>query len=180
MGLCGSLGGSGSCLGSSGGLGSSGSLGSSGGLSSDGGAHNRGGGTLSLVLDFLEVVSSFLDESGKSFFVLSSEFLLSLVSQDLSLLLDYLSSKSSLSDKSLDLGGLVESLITFLDFSSDNVLSNIISLSQSEDLSNIVSSLRSESSGLITVSNTFDFSLSLLNDSESNNSKIGSTDASSD
>lgn len=181
--------GSGSDLRGSGGLtsGSGDSLGSGGlggstssllGLSSNGGSSNGSG--FGLALGFVLLVSSFLDIGGKSLFVLSSELLLSLVSQNLGLLEDSLSSKSSLSDESLDLRRFVEGLVTFLDFSSDNILSNIISLSEGEDLSDVVGSLGTKSSGLVTISNTFDISITLLDDSEGNNSKIGSADASSD
>ena len=52
-------------------------------------------------------------------------------------------------------------------------------LSQHESLSNVGSSLGSESSGLLSVGNTFDFSVSLLDNLEGNDSKIGSANASS-
>ena len=45
---------------------------------------------------------------------------------------DNLSSNSLDGDESLDLGGFEESLVSSLDFSSDNVLSNVILLSKSE------------------------------------------------
>jgi hypothetical protein len=80
----------------------------------------------------------------------------------------------------LDLGRLVEGLITLLDFTSNNVLSNVVLLSESEDLSDCAGSLGSKSSWLNIVGNTFDVLLTLLGDSKGNNGKIGSTDATSD
>ena len=92
---------------------------------------------------------------------------------------ELLSSDSLLSDESLNLGGFVESLISLFDFSSNNVLSDIVLLSESEDLSDVVGSLGAESSWLISIGDTFDFSISLLGDSEGNNGKIWAANASS-
>lgn len=122
---------------------------------------------------------SFLDILGEDFIVLGLLFLGFLESVDLLSLHELLSSDSLFSNESLDLWWFVESLITLLDFSSNNVLSNIVLLSESEDLSNVAGSLGAESSWLVTVGNTFDFLVTLLDDSEGNDSKIWATDATS-
>ena len=97
-----------------------------------------------------------------------------------------LSSDSLLSDQSLNLGALIEGLVSLLDFSPDDVLSHIINLacffgvSESEHFSDIVSSLGAESSWSLVVSKSLDLLVSLLGDSELDDSQIGTTDASSD
>jgi hypothetical protein len=85
-----------------------------------------------MVLGFL-----LLDVFGEDLVVLDLVFLCLLEACEFVSLFDLLSSDSLLSNESLDLGGLEESLISLLDFSSDDVLSDIISLSESEDLSDV-------------------------------------------
>jgi hypothetical protein len=85
-----------------------------------------------MVLGFL-----LLDVFGEDLVVLDLIFLCLLEAGEFVSLFDFLSSDSLLSNESLDLGGLEESLISLLDFSSDDVLSDIISLSESEDLSDV-------------------------------------------
>jgi hypothetical protein len=87
---------------------------------------------LLMVLGFL-----LLDVFGEDLVVLDLVFLCLLEASEFVSLVDLLSSDSLLSNESLDLGGLEESLISLLDFSSDDVLSNIISLSEGEDLSDV-------------------------------------------
>lgn len=187
--LSSSLGSSSSGLGgSTSGLGSSGSSGlgsstSGGGFSSSSGSGlgtSLGLGSKGLIIMFVFVVASlFLDVLRKNLIVLGLGLLFLLVSLLLLLLVDSLSSESLLSDESLYFGGFVEGLVTFLDFSPDNVLSDIILLSKSEHLSDVVGSLGSKSSWLVTISNTLNLTFSLLGDLKSNHSKIGTTDASS-
>ena len=105
---------------------------------------------------------SLLDVLGEDLVVLGLVFLGLLESVDLLSLDELLSSQSLLGHESLDLGGLVESLVTLLDFSANNVLSNIVLLSEGEDLADVVGTLGSESAGLVSVSNTFDLSITLL------------------
>lgn len=154
----------------------SGSLGRGGlgGCSLDGGSLDFG--------DFsaVSVSLSLLDVLGEDLVVLCLVVLGLLESLGLVSLLEGLSSESLLGDESLDLGGLVESLVALLDFSSDYVLSHIVLLSEGEGLSNGGGSLGAESSGLVTVGHTFDFGVSLLGDSEGNDGEIGATDAASD
>lgn len=90
-----------------------------------------------------------------------------------------LSSDSFFSNKSLNLGRFVESLISFFQFSSDNVLSYIVLFSQSESLSDVISSFWSESSWSLSISESSNFLWSFFNYLKSNNSKIWSTDTSS-
>ena len=122
----------------------------------------------------------FFNVFRKNLFVFSSLVLGGFVFVQSNFLFQSLSSQSLFSDNSLDSRRFVESLVTFLDFSSHDVLSYIILLSQSEDLSNVVSSLWSQLSWLISISDSFNFSFSLLHDLESNHSKVWSTDATSD
>lgn len=130
---------------------------------------------LSVVLSLL-----LLDVLGEDLFVLGSVFSLLLEAFNSGSLGELLSSESLLGNESLDLGRLVEGLVTLLDFTSNNVLSNVVSLSESEGLSNGAGSLGSESSGLNVVGNTVDVLLTLLDDSEGNNGKIRAADATSD
>jgi hypothetical protein len=170
------------------GLGSSstsglGSSSSGGGFSSSSGSGLSSGlglGSEGLIIMFVFVMGSlFLDVLGEDLFILGLGLLFLLVSLLLLLLVDSLSSESLLSDESLYFRGFVEGLVTFLDFSPDNVLSDIILLPESEHLSDVVGSLGSESSWLVTISNTLNLTFSLLGDLKSNHSKIGSTDAAS-
>ena len=72
--------------------------------------------------------SLFLGELRKEFLVFLGGFLGVLVSVLNISSVELSSSKTSLSDESLDLGGLVESLVFSLDFTFNNVLTNIILL----------------------------------------------------
>lgn len=130
---------------------------------------------------FLRIVGfSFLDVLGENLIILCLGFFGGLVAFNLLSLLESLSSESLFGDESLDLWRFVEGLVSLLDFSSDDVLSHIIGLSQGEDLSNVVGSLGAESSGLITIGDSFDFSITLLDDLEGNNGKVWAADATSD
>ena len=93
---------------------------------------------------------------------------------------DSLLAETSLSDESLDLGGLVEGLVASLDLASDNILSHIVLLVKSEGLSDVVSSLGAAHVGLVGVGAASDFLLTLLDDLEEDGANIGSDDAASD
>ena len=98
----------------------------------------------------------------------------------LGLLVDNLSSDSLLGDESLNTWRLVEGLVTSLDLSSNDVLSDIIlSLSEDEGLSNVSSSLWSESSWSLDVGKSSNVLISLDENLKGDDSKIWSTDASS-
>jgi hypothetical protein len=91
-----------------------------------------------------------------------------------------LSSNSLFGDESLDVSGFVESLTVFLSYlSSNNVFSDIVGLSENESFSNVSSSLWSESSWSFGIGESFNFTISLLENSECNDREVGSADASS-
>ena len=81
---------------------------------------------------------------------------------------DLLPSESLLGDESLDLGGLVEGLVSLLDFSLDHVLphvvysSSLLVVPESEDFSDGLGPLGSESSWSLSVGQTLNFVLTLL------------------
>lgn len=78
------------------------------------------------------------------------------------------------------MGSFIESLSILLsNLSSNNVLSDIIGLSKDESFSNMGSSLWSKSSWSFGVGESFNFSISFNEDSESDDRKVGTTDASS-
>lgn len=114
--------------------------------------------------------------------LLVSDVLLLALLPSLSLLslVEDLSSDSLLGDESLDLGGLVEGLVSSLELSSHDVLSDIVLLSQHEGLSDPVGSLWSESSWPDAVGESLDVLLALDQDLEGNDGKVGSADATSD
>ena len=123
---------------------------------------------------------SLLDDLREDFVVICSELLGLLEALNLSLLNELLSSKSLLGNESLDLGALVEGFVTLLDLAADNVLSHVVLLAKSEDLADVAGSLGSESARLVVGGNTLDFSITLLDNLESDHSKIGTADASTD
>ena len=98
----------------------------------------------------------------------------------LGLLVDNLSSDSLLGDESLNAWRLVEGLVTSLDLSSNDVLSDIIlSLSENESLSNVSSSLWSESSWSLDVGKSNNVLISLDENLKGDDGKIWTADASS-
>ena len=123
---------------------------------------------------------SLLDDLREDLVVICSELLGLLEALNLCSLNELLSSKSLLGNESLDLRALVESLVTLLDLTANNVLSHIVLLAKSEDLADVASSLGSESARLVVGGNTLDISITLLDNLKSDNSKIGTADASTD
>ena len=108
--------------------------------------------------------------SSSSFGVLPSA--LSLLSDDT------LSAETFLSDETLDLGWLEESLVSALDLTTNNVLAHIILLLvESEGLDNVVAALLAESVGALNIGNTFDFLVALLHNSQEESSNIGTDNA---
>jgi hypothetical protein len=76
--------------------------------------------------------------------------------------------------------GFVVSLVSSFDFSSDNVLSNIIlTLSEGESLNDVGNSLWSKSSWSLSIGEASDVLLSLNENLEGDDSKIWATDATS-
>ena len=103
----------------------------------------------------------------------------SLPAGNLGVLVDSLSSEPLLGDESLDLGRLVEGLVALLDLSSNDVLGDIVLLSQSEGLSDLVDSLRSESSWLVIVGEALNFTWSLLENLKGNDTEVWAANATS-
>jgi len=93
---------------------------------------------------------------------------------------DLLSAHALLRDNTLDFGGLVESLVTSLDLTLDNVLLDIVLLLEGEHLNDVVLSLGGTHVGLVNVGAAVDLRLSLLDNLEVDGANIGSDDASSD
>ena len=144
----------------------------------------------------LSVSSLFLFSLGSSgFLLLGSLLLLKIFGEDLLIglgvflaclpsslfisLQDSLSSQSGGSDESLDVWWLVSGLLTNDDFSSDNILSWVILLSEGESLSDAADSLWSKSSWSWCVSESWNFGITLNENLEGNDSEVWSTDASS-
>jgi len=123
---------------------------------------------------------SFLNVFGENLVVVGSELLGLLETLNLSLLGELLSSESFLSDESLNLGALIECLITLLDFTTNNVLSHIVLFAESKYFTNCAGSLRSLSAWLGISGNSINISITLLDDAESDNSEIRSTNAATD
>jgi len=134
-----------------------------------------------LVLDFFLVLSGLLlSVLIEDLVVVSDGSLGSFPSSLLVGLVDSLSSESSVSDQSLDLGGLVSDGLAFLfDLSSDDESSDIIILGQSEKFSDSGGSLGSESLGELGISEASNLLFTNLDDSKGKSGKIRSDDASS-
>lgn len=89
-----------------------------------------------------------------------------------------LSAETFLSDEALDFGGFEESLISAFDLTTDNVFAHIILLLvESEGLDNVVATLHAESVGAFNISDTFNFFVALLHDSQEESSDIGTDNA---
>lgn len=92
-----------------------------------------------------------------------------------------LAAESLFADHALDLGRLVEGLVLALDFTGNNVLSDIVLLFvEGESLDDVVSSLGSKAVGTFDISDTGDFLVALLDNAEEDGSKVRSDDAAAD
>ena len=92
-----------------------------------------------------------------------------------------LSAETGLSDETLDLGGLIESLVLALDLTGNNVLANIVLLLvEREGLDDVVSSLGTEAVGTLNIGNTSDLLLTLLNNTEEDGSEVSTDNAATD
>ena len=117
----------------------------------------------------------------KELFVVFNSLLGGLVSVKLVALLDGLSADALLSDKSLDLWGFPEGLVATLDLAVSNVSADIVLFGvQSEHLSDSASSLLTETVGAVSVGDSIDVLLSLLDNSEEDDGEVGTVDASTD
>lgn len=92
-----------------------------------------------------------------------------------------LAADTLLGDKTLDLGGLVESLVSALDLTANNVLADIVLLLvKSEGLNDVVAALHTESVGALDIGHTSDLTVTLLGNAEEDRANIGSDDAATD
>ena len=138
-------------------------------------------------LSFLSLLCSLLLSllllgiGGEELFVLLKVLTSGLVTtNDLSLVL-VLSAETGLGDETLDLGGLIESLVLALDLTGNNVLANIVLLLvEREGLDDVVSSLGTEAVGTLNIGNTSDLLLTLLNNTEEDGSEVSTDNAATD
>ena len=138
-------------------------------------------------LSFLSLLCSLLLSllllgiGGEELFVLFKVLTSGLVTtNDLSLVL-VLSAETGLGDETLDLGGLIESLVLALDLTGNNVLANIVLLLvEREGLDDVVSSLGTEAVGTLNIGNTSDLLLTLLNNTEEDGSEVSTDNAATD
>ena len=94
---------------------------------------------------------------------------------------DVLAAETGLGDHALNLGGLVESLISTLDLTLDNVVADIVLLLvESEGLDDVSTTLGTEAVGAGDVGHTVDLLLALLDDAEEDGGKIGAGNAATD
>jgi hypothetical protein len=121
-----------------------------------------------------------LNVLGENLVIVSSELLRFLETLNFSLLGELLSSKSLLCYESLNLGALVECLVSLFDLSANNILSDIVLFTEGKDFANVAGSLGPKSTSLGIGGNTFYITITLLNDLKSNDSQIRAADASAD
>lgn len=142
------------------------------------GSSQRGG---SLLLDLGLLVVSFLQSLGQQSGVFVGGVSLALSVLDLLGLQGSLSLQSLRGDQSLDLGSLgVGAAVLAGDFTSDDELSHVIFLGQTEELSDVVGSLGAQSLGDGGVGQTFDVGVTLLDDGQREDSQVLADDATSD
>lgn len=92
-----------------------------------------------------------------------------------------LAAETGLGDHALNVGGLVESLVLTLDFTSNDVLADIVLLFvEGEGLDDVVASLGTESVGALDIGDTSDLGVSTLDNSEEDGSEVGVEDAATD
>ena len=97
------------------------------------------------------------------------------------LLNDVLAAKASLRDHALDLGALVDGLVTSLDLTLDNVTRDIILLSvKSEGLDDVTTALGTETVGAVNIGDTVDVLLTLLDNTEEDSSQVRADNAATD
>jgi len=91
---------------------------------------------------------------------------------------DVLAAEALLRDHTLDLGALVDGLVTTLDLTLDNIAGAIILLAvKSEGLDDVATALGAETVGAVDVGDTFDFLLTLLDDAEEDSGQVRADNA---
>jgi len=94
---------------------------------------------------------------------------------------DGLAAETGLGDHALDSGGLVEGLVSTLDFTSNNVLADIVLLFvEGEGLDDVVASLGAELVGALNVGDTSDLLVATLDNSKEDSGEVGVEDATTD
>mgnify|MGYP006080583579 CR=1 FL=1 len=89
-----------------------------------------------------------------------------------------LATEALLGDHTLDLGSLVDSLVSALDFASDNVSGDIVLLFvETESLDDVTATLGAETVSTVDVSDTFDVLLALLDNSKEDSGNVGADNA---
>lgn len=122
-----------------------------------------------------------LDELGDELLVLGSILLALGGLGELVLSPERLAAETLLGHEALDLGGLPESLVSPLDGSVDHVSPDIVlGLVEVEEGSDVASSLLLETVGTLNIGNSGDLLVTLLDNAEGNDGKVGAADASTD
>jgi hypothetical protein len=94
---------------------------------------------------------------------------------------EVLAAETSLGDHALNVGGLVESLVSTLDLTGNDVLADIILLLvESEGLDDVVATLGAESVGALDIGDTFNLLVSTLDNTEEDSGEVGVEDAATD
>lgn len=94
---------------------------------------------------------------------------------------EVLAAETGLGDHALNVGGLVESLVSTLDFTGNDVLADIILLLvESEGLDDVVATLGAESVGALDIGDTFNLLVSTLDNTEEDSGEVGVEDATAD
>ena len=89
-----------------------------------------------------------------------------------------LATETLLGDHTLDLGGLVDSLVSTFDFAGDNVSGNIILLLvKTESLDDVSATLGAKTVSTVDVGDTFDVLLALLDNSKEDSGNVGADNA---
>lgn len=121
-----------------------------------------------------------LEELGEDLVVLGFLLLGLLVPVELDSLEHLLPPDALLGDQSLDLGRLVERLVTLLDLSAHDILSNVVLLPEGEDLPYGRGAFGAKSPGLVSVGDALDLLITFLDDSQGDNCQVRSADAAPD
>lgn len=134
----------------------------------------------SSLLDLSSLRLTFVQTLSQQLGVFGSSVSLSLSVVDLLGLQSSLSLQGLRSHQSLDLWSLGVGLAVLLDGSSDDVVSDIVLLRQTKELSDVVGSLWTQSLWGGHVGQTFNVSLTLLDNGQSNNRQVLVDNAASD
>lgn len=140
------------------------------------------------LFDFLNNLGSGVTSSLLLLSVLGEELLVALSvllgvgPAGLGLLLDDgLATEALLGDHALDLGGLVDSLVSAFDLTLDNVVADIVLLAvKGKGLDNVTTTLGAETVGTIDVGDTVELLLALLDDSKEDSGQVGVDNATTD